>query len=136
MVADETLTAVQQRDAEVVFKAATIVYTSQTNVKRARIGALNRAVPKRYKRTNGIGTANYKTNQCICEILAGLRDMYGVPTPDEKTRNEACFLARWVSGKPIEELFDRLEDCYIKSIVMQPPLTREQMLDKAKSAIQ
>ena len=135
-MADGTLTPVQQRDAEVVFKAATIVHTSQGNVKRAGIGALNRAVPKRYKRTNGIGTANYKTNQCIREILAGLRDLYGVPTPDEKTRNEARFSAGWASGEPIEELFDRLEDCYIKSIVMQPPFTREQLLDKAKSAIQ
>ena len=50
-VANGTLTTVQQRDAKVVFKAATIVHTSQTNVKSAIIGSLNRAVPTRYKRT-------------------------------------------------------------------------------------
>ena len=59
-----------------------------------------------------------------------------MPTPDEKTSNERRFLAGWQPGEPTEELFDRLEDCYVKSIVMKPPFTMEQMLDKAKYAVQ
>jgi len=87
----------------------------KTTVQRASISAINLAVPKKYKRTNRIGTSNYKTNQSVRNILAGLRDQYGVPTPDEKTNNEMRFLAGWQAGEPIKKLFDRLEDCYVKS---------------------
>ena len=135
-IADGTLDVQQQRDADAIFEAHTAVWKSQDNVQRASISALNLAVPKKYKRTNGIGTSNYKTNQSVRNILAGLRDLYGVPTPDEKTNNERRFSAGWQPGEPIEELIDRLEDCYVKSIVMKPPFTMEQMLDKAKSAVQ
>ena len=90
-LADGTLTAEQQRDADAVYAAARICWSSEDNVQRATIGALNVAVPKQYKQTNGIGTANYKTNQSIRDILAGLRDTYGVPTPDEVTANEVNF---------------------------------------------
>jgi len=52
------------------------------------------------------------------------------------TNNERRFSAGWQAGEPLEKLFDRLEDCYVKSIVMKPPFTMEQMLDKAKLAVQ
>ena len=59
-VADGTLDAHEQRDVDAIFAAATKVHSSQENVKRASIGTLNTAVPKKYKRTNGIGTSTYK----------------------------------------------------------------------------
>ena len=135
-LADGTLTADQQRDADAIHKAGRNVYDSQQCVQRAMVSAMNMAVPKQYKRTNGIGTTNYKTNQSVKEILAGLRDTYGAPTPDEKTRNEQQFAAPWLPNEPIETLVDRLEDCYVKSIVMKPPFTLNQLIDKAKSAVQ
>ena len=64
-IANGSLTANQQRDADAIWNAATICYDSQQNVKRACIGCLNKAVPKKYKRTNGIGTTSYKINQDI-----------------------------------------------------------------------
>ena len=134
--ADGMMNAVEQRDADAVFNAQMVVYTSQENVKQAAIGALNKAVPKQYKRTAGIGMANYKTNQNIRDIMAGLRDIYGVPTPDKKTRNEQMFAKGWIQGEPIEELFHRLEDCFIQAIMMKPAFTEEQLIDKAKSAVQ
>ena len=92
-VADGTLDVQQQRDADAIFEAHTAVWKSQDNVQRASISALNLAVPKKYKQTNGSGTSNYKTNQSVRNILAGLRDLYGVPTPDKKTNNERRFSA-------------------------------------------
>ena len=97
---------------------------------------MNQAVPNQYKHTNGIGTTNYKTNQSIGEIIAGLRDTYGVSMLDEKMRNKNAFAAPWLPNEPIETLFDCLEDCYVKSIIMKPPFTVDQMIDKAKSAVQ
>ena len=136
-IADGSLTANQQRDADAIWNAATICYDSQQNVKRACIGCLNEAVPKKYKRTNGIGTTSYKINQDIREILANLRDTYGVPTPNEKTLNKQLFAQGWASAiEPIESLIDRLENCYVQSIFMQPPYTMLQVINKAKSAVQ
>jgi len=83
--ADGTMTTTQQRDSQTIWAARRVVWVSQDNVQRASI-----AVPKQCKQTNGIGTANYKTNQSIREILAGLRE-YGVPTPNEVTANETNF---------------------------------------------
>ena len=133
--ADGMMNVVEQRDADAVFNAQMIVYTSQENVKRAAIGALNKAFPKQYKRTAGMGMANYKTNQNIRDIMAGLRDVYGEPTPDEKTRNEQMFAKGWIQGEPIKEVSHRLEDCFIQAIMMKPEFTEEQMIDKAKSAV-
>ena len=58
--ADGNLNATQQRDADTIWNAANLVYTNQQNMKRACISCLNIVVPKKYKRTKGIGTANYK----------------------------------------------------------------------------
>ena len=90
-VINPALTTQQQRDEDALYTARRIVWVSQDNVQRASIAALNVAVPKEYKRTNGIGTANYKTNQSIRDILGDLRDVYDVSTPDEVTTNETNF---------------------------------------------
>ena len=134
-VINPALTAQQQRDEDALYAARRIVWVSQDNVQRASIAALNVAVPKEYKRTNGIGTANYKTNQSIRDILGGLRDVYGVPTPDEVTTNETNFARGWDPNEPIENFLHRLEDAYLKSVIMQPPFTMEQMIYKAKTAV-
>ena len=109
------MTADQQRDADAIHKASRNVYDSQESVKRAGIGAMNTAVPKQYMRTNGIGMMNCKTNQSIKEILGGLRDKYGAPTPDEKTRNEQQFAALWLPNETIKMPIDCLEDCATSS---------------------
>ena len=57
-VINPALNAQQQRDEDALFAARRLVWVAQDNVQRASIAALNVAVPKEYKRTNGIGTAN------------------------------------------------------------------------------
>ena len=42
----------------------------------------------------------------------------------------------WNLNEPIENIFDRLEDCYVQSITQPPAYTAEQMVDKALTAIQ
>ena len=42
----------------------------------------------------------------------------------------------WNPNEPIENFFDRLEDCYVQSITQPPAYTSEQMVDKALTAIQ
>jgi len=89
--ADGMINVVEQRDADAVFNAEMIVYTSQENVKQAAIGALNKAVPKQYKHTAGIGMANYKTNQNIRDIMAGLRAyLRCADTRQEKRETSKC----------------------------------------------
>ena len=123
-VINPALTAQQQCDEDALYAARRIVWVSQDNVQRASIAALNVAVPKEYKRTNGIGSANCKTNQSIRDILGGLRDVYGVPTPDEMTTNESNFAREWDPNKPIENFLHRLEDAYLK-IVLFDKIIRE-----------
>ena len=55
------------------------------------IVALNLAVPKQYKQANSIGMANCKMNQSIMDVIGGICNTYGVPTPDEVTANEENF---------------------------------------------
>jgi hypothetical protein len=69
-------------------------------------------------------------------ILQNLRTKYGNCTPAEKTANDAKFASPWNPNEPIEALFDRLEDCYVFSIMAKPPYTQEQLIDKAIMAIQ
>ena len=53
----------------------------------------------------------------------------------EKTANEALWSTGWNPQDPIEELFERLEECYVIALVTKPPYTKEQMIDKAMVAI-
>jgi hypothetical protein len=68
--------------------------------------------------------------------LDNLRTKYGACTPNEKTANNLRFDQPWDPNEPIEALFDRLEECYIFSIMAKPPFTLEQVIDKAIIAIQ
>jgi len=42
----------------------------------------------------------------------------------------------WYPQDPTEELFKRLEECYVIALVTKPPYTKEQIIDKAVVAIQ
>jgi hypothetical protein len=46
------------------------------------------------------------------------------------------FAAPWNPNEPIETFFDRLEDCYVFSIMAKPPYTQEQLIDNAIMSIQ
>ena len=110
-------------------------------MKRAVTDTLNRVVPKAYRRLpgDGIGVAKYKASDDPRDILRGLRDRYGQMTPDEKRANDARFATAtgWNhANETIEELFDRLEDCYSNSIRNPPPYTLDQLIYNAKTAIQ
>ena len=56
--------------------------------------------------------------------------------PAEKTRNDNLFNALWATKYPIEELFDRLEKCFVFAMISRPPYTQKQLVDKALLAIQ
>ena len=114
-----------------------VIYTSQSNVKQAIITALNESVPKKYKRVDsGIGTLTYKVNQCPRTILNHLRNLYVRPTPGEKTLNETMWAAANNPSDPIEDLYDRLEECCIVALLAKPSYTMKQMVDKAHITIQ
>ena len=136
--ADGTLNSDEQRDAEVIFNANKKVFDSESNVRRAIIDGLNAAVPRQYKRSGGnsIGAKMYKANDCPRTILNNLRTCYGRLAPIEKTQNEARWSAPWNPSDPVEDLFDRLEECYIIALTAKPAYTQDQMIDKGLTAIQ
>ena len=126
------------RAEQAMWEANTKVYANQQNVKRAVIDSLNLAVPKSYRRVAGagIGAVNYRVTEDPRDILAGLQDRYGRPTPTEKRKNETTFNSPWIHAtETVEDYFGRLEDCYITAIIAKPPFTMEQMIDKAMTAI-
>ena len=49
---------------------------------------------------------------------------------------EAEWSAAWNLSKPIELLFDQLEDRYVLSVAAKLAYTQDQMIDKALTAIQ
>ena len=78
----------------------------------------------------------YKVNQCPRTILNHLRNLYGRPTPNKKTHNKTIWAAPYNPSDPIEDLFDRLEECFVVALVEKPSYSTEQMVDKALIAIQ
>ena len=58
------------------------------------------------------------------------------PTPAKKTANEALWSTGWNPQDPIEELFERLEECYVVALVTKLQYAKEQMINKAVLAIQ
>ena len=100
---------------------------------------LNGAIPKTFKQSpdqSRIGSINFKASDCPQTIYDGLKARYGRPTPAEKTANKVLWSTGWYPRDPIEELFERLEECYVIALVTKPPYTKEQMIDKAVVAIQ
>ena len=134
---DGLLDAGTQRDQQAIYNARVSICTSQSNLKRDIITALNGCVPKKYKRVNrGIGEMTYKVNQCLRTILYHLRNLYGRPTPNEKTHNKTMWAAPYNPSDPIKDLFDRLEEYFVVALVAKPAYSTEQIVDKALIAIQ
>ena len=81
------------RGEKAIWDANTAVFANQQNVRRAIIDALNQAVLKSYRYAAGanIGAVHYRVTDDPREILEGLRDRYGRPTPNEKRSNEKLF---------------------------------------------
>ena len=129
-------TTAEQNNLRTLYEANKAVYDSQQNVRRAV--NINVAVPNAFRKPAGnqIGTKVYTVRDNPREILDNLRGKYGACTPNEKTANNQRFDQPWDPNEPIEALFDRLEECYIFSIMAKPPFTLEQVIDKAIIAIQ
>ena len=83
-----------------------------------------------------VGTKVYTVRDDPMQIIMDLRNRYGRTAPNKKDDNEGKFNARWSPNEPIESYFDRLEDCYIFSIIAKVPYTFEQLIDKAIITIQ
>ena len=135
------LTADAARAEQAVWTAETTQFMSETNVRRAVIDALNAAVPKSYRRAQGgatgIGHTTYKATNQPREILAQLRANYGRPSPGEKEINDNRFKMPWKHGtETIEELFNRLEECYVIALRAKPAYTVEQLINKAVTSAQ
>ena len=87
--ADGSLNPVAKRDADAIFGAAIIVYTSQQNVKGAFNDALNEAVPKAYRRNpNVIGVREFRPNDDPRKIIALLTTRYGQKTTSEVNKQD------------------------------------------------
>ena len=78
----------------------------------------------------------YKVNECPQTILDNLRNLYVRPTPNKRTHNETMWTAPYNPSDPIEDLFDRLEECFVVALVAKPAYSTEQMVDKALIDIQ
>ena len=121
---DGSLDAGAQQDQQAIYDGRVAIFTWQANVKRAIIAALNLCVPKSYRRVDGgIGVLHYKVNQCPRNILDHFRNVYGRPTPMGKTMNEVNWAAAYNPNETIEDLYDRLEECFVVAPVAKPAYT-------------
>ena len=50
-------------------------------------------------------TCQLQKKQSTRDILGGLRDTYGISTPDEVIANDASFAKRWDPNEPVENFF-------------------------------
>ena len=122
---DQPLNANLAKAEEAVWKAEKERLFSQQNVKRAVINALNRCIPRTYRRVPGgnIGVKNYRITNDPRNIIACLRSNYGQPTPDEKRQLQGRFHQGWSHvAETLEDFFNHLEDYYITSIRAPPRL--------------
>ena len=135
--AGQNLTTTKQHDLEVVLQAEKGVHTSQQNVKQATLNAMNAAVPKQYKRAMdaNIGISNYNQTESPQDIIEALLRRYGQPSAAEKESNEKAWSQLWNPADPIEDMIQRLEECYATSLIFKPVYTLEQMIDKALTLI-
>ena len=135
---DDAWTAEQSRTARNLHTAQKLCYDSESNVRRAINAALNTAIPRTFRRVPGdrMGVRTFRPTDDPKQILNTLRSNYGRMTPLEKSAMEKRWSEQWNPNEPIENFFDRLEDCYVQSITQPPAYTSEQMVDKALTAIQ
>ena len=114
------------------------VYESQENVKSAVIAGLNLAVPDAYKRVAGagVGTRMYRTTDDPRDIIRELRRLYGRLSPTEREAMDTKWNAPWNTSIPIEHYFSGLEEIFILATKYPPAFTMEQMVGKAKTAIE
>ena len=117
----DNLTDTQITNIQEEYKARKMVWDSQSNVNRAIIAGLNRAVLRTYQMavTGYVGTRNYRFTDDPKFILQGLQDNYRQMTPAEKTKMEADWSAAWNPSEPIELLFDQLKDFYVMSVAVK-----------------
>ena len=83
----------------------------------------------------GIGTVSYNVTMNPRAVLNTLRLTYGRPTPEENDALESVWNQGWQPSEPIENLFLRLEECYITSLAFGVAYTIEQMTQKAFDAV-
>ena len=108
-----------QRDAKAVFNAAIIVYTSQQNVKGAVNDAPNKVVPKAYRHNpNVIGVREFRPNDNLRQTIASLTMCYDQKMTAEVNEQDTRWRRDWNPSEPIEELINRLKDCYIFAILI------------------
>jgi hypothetical protein len=98
---------------------------------------MNAAVPNKYKRAMdaNIGVSNYKQTESPREIIEALLHRYSQPSAAEKATNEKAWSELWNPADPIEDMIQRLEECYATSLIFKPAYTLEQMIDKALTSI-
>ena len=134
--AGSTLNPVAQRDANARFSAVIIVYTSQQNVRGAVNDALNKAVPKAYRRNpNGIRVREVRQKNDPREVIATLTTCYGQKTTTEVNNQDNRWRMDWNPSEPIEELIDWLEDYYIFVVYMPPAYTPAQRIKRAHTQV-
>ena len=68
-------------------------------------------------------------------VLNTLRLTYGRPTPEENDALESVWNQGWQPLEPIDNLFLRLEECYITSLAFGVAYTIKQMTQKAFNAV-
>ena len=127
-----------QADAQVVWEAKKGNRLLEENLRAAVIAALNQAVPKAYRRVQGnaVGSREYRPTDCPKQIIAGLRQFYGILTPREREIMEKAWAKPWSPSDPIESYFDALEEVFMKAVRHPPQYTMDQMICKAITAIQ
>ena len=97
-----------------MFLAEKGVHTSQQNVKRAVLSAMNAAVLNKYKRVMdyNIGVSTYKQTENPRDVIEQLLRRYGQPSPAEKEMNKKAWSQLWNPADPIKDMIQRLEECY------------------------
>ena len=137
-----TLTREQVAAEQAEWDAYKEAYNSQQAVKGAVIDCLNRCVPQSYRRKTGanatnIGHRTYKISEDPRDIIAELRRVYGQPSPKETRENDTRFRLPWnVQTETIEDLYSRLEQCYIFALTPGPAITMDQLIYQAKVCVQ
>ena len=132
-VADGTMSATQQRDAEVIYTAQLKVWTSENNVRSAVNAGLNKAVPEKYRRISdtAMGGREYRPTDEPWQIIDHLTRRYGDKSPEEVEWLDTEWRKDWSPVDPIEDLIHRLEEFFIFATYMGPVYTNEQLIERA-----